>query len=177
MDKLTFMKQWWDAILKDDALDMTPQDMACILYAAACYAFNGEKIKIGEVFGNEYRGLNMAMPNIYSQMDNIKEYGEKNKIKNQKYDNEAIKELAAQGLTQREICLELGYDVSKCKSLSSNQGYKDGRDIFRQEKLENDRNSTERVRNLKDVKEIAKTSENSIEIAKTGGSSVNPFNF
>lgn len=130
--KLTFMKQWYDALAEDQNLDLTEQDLAYILYAAARYAFADEKINIGEVFGKEFKGLNIAMPNIYSQMDNIKEFGERNKGVNQRYDNEKVKELAALGYTQKEVCLELGYDVDKSKSLSSNKGWKEGRALFEQ---------------------------------------------
>lgn len=130
--KLTFMKNWYDAIIEDKYVETSPQEMAYILYAAANYAFFGERIDMGEVFGEEFKGLNRSMPNIYSQMDNIKEFGERNKRVNQRYDNEKVKELAALGYTQKEVCLELGYDVDKSKSLSSNKGWKEGKAIFEQ---------------------------------------------
>ena len=127
MDKVVFQKDWYDAIMEDTFNDTTPQEMSYIMYAAAMYSFNGEKIDIGKVFGNEFRGLNRSMPNIYSQIDNIVSYGNDKIARNQKYDNDKIQALAAMGVTQKEICRQLGYDVSKSKALSSNPGYKSGR--------------------------------------------------
>jgi hypothetical protein len=129
-DKMIFQKSWYDAIMADEYLETTEQEMAYILYAAMIYSFDGTRINLGEVFGAEFKGLNRSMPNIYQQIDGIKNWGEKNQQKNQKYDNEAIKELAAMGYTQKQICIELGYDVAKAKSLSSNPGYKEGRAIW-----------------------------------------------
>lgn len=129
--KLTFMKNWYDAIIEDEYVETSPQEMAYILYAAANYAFFGERIDIGKIFGENFKGLNRSMPTIYSQIDNIKEFGERNQGKNQKYDNDKVRELAAMGLTQKDICKELGYDVDKSKSLSSNKGYKEGVALYK----------------------------------------------
>ena len=138
--KMVFLQSWYDAIMSDEYLETTDQEMAYILYAAMLYSFNGEKTNLGAVFGPEFKGLNRAMPNIYSQIDNIQEYGDKNGAKNQKYNNDKIRELAAQGLTQKEICIQLGYDVNKCRSLSSNKGYIEGRsEYISQKKSENGR--------------------------------------
>ena len=64
--------------------------------------------------------------------------------------------MAAQGFTQVSICQQLGYDVSKSKSLSSNPGYKAGRELWK-EKASNstavescdssDKNEQENVKN------------------------------
>lgn len=134
MDKFTFLKRWFDAEMQDENNQTTEQEMAYILFAAAKYAFEGEKINMGEVFGKDFRGLNRSMPNIYSQMDNIKIWTENNQNVNQKYDNESIKKLAEEGLTQKAICEKLGYDINKSKSLSSNAGYRAGRQIFLERK-------------------------------------------
>lgn len=134
MDKMIFMRDWYESIMNDEYIETTEQEMSYILYAAMQYCFTGEKINLGEVFGNEFRGLNRSMPNIYSQIDKIMSYNEKQGKKNQKYDNDAIEALAAQGYSQKEICRELGYDESKSRSLSSNAGYKRGREKFLIEK-------------------------------------------
>lgn len=130
MDKVVFQKAWYDAIMEDSFNEFSSQEIAYILYAAAMYSFFGKKVNLGEEFGEEFKHLNIAMPNIYSQIDNIVDYGVAQGQRNQKYNNEAIRELASQGLTQKEICLKLGYDVSKSKALSSNVGYKEGRAIY-----------------------------------------------
>ena len=136
MDKLVFMKRWYDAEMNDENNDTTPQEMAYILYAAAVFAFTGEKINIGDVFGKEFKGLNRSMPNIYSQIVSMKDWEDTHTQANQKYDNEKIKELAIQGFTQKEICEKLGYDVEKSKSLSSNKGYREGRQILQKKQKE-----------------------------------------
>ena len=97
MDKMIFMRDWYESIINDEYIETTEQEMSYILYAAMQYCFTGEKINLGEVFGNEFRGLNRSMPNIYSQIDKIMSYNEKQGKKNQKYDNDAIEALAAQG--------------------------------------------------------------------------------
>lgn len=138
-DRFTFMKDQFDAEMEDENNQTTEQEMAYILFAAAKFAFTGEKINIGEVFGKEFKGLNRSMPNIYTQIEKIINYGEKFQGANQKYNDEEVKALAAQGLTQKEICEQLGYDASKSKSLSSNKGYKEGRQLFLERKrLENE---------------------------------------
>ena len=132
-DSMIFQKAWFESIADDELLETSPQEMAYILYAAARYCYYDEKINMGEVFGNEFKSLNRDMPNIYTQIDKIANYGStfgNGKSGNQKYDSEKIEELARQGMTQKEICEELGYDVSKSRSLSSNAGYKRGRAAF-----------------------------------------------
>lgn len=156
-DKLTFMKKWFEAEMNDEYNDTTEQEMAYILYAAAKYAFYEEKINMGEVFGNEFKSLNRAMPNIYSQMENIKEYGDSNGKKNQKYDNEAVKELAAAGFTQKEICEKLGYDISKSKSLSSNRGYKEGAAIYKERISQNGKENDSSSKNCQNEQKLSKT--------------------
>ena len=77
-DTFKFQKDWYEVIMNDQYVKTSPQEMAYILYAAMQYAFNdGKPIDLGEVFGSQYGGLNRAMPNIYGQMDKIKNY-EKN---------------------------------------------------------------------------------------------------
>lgn len=127
---MVFMKDWYQSIIDDEYVETSEQEMSYILYAAMQYCFTGEKINLGEVFGAEFKGLNRSMPNIYSQIDKIMSYNEKQGKKNQKYDNDAVEKLAARGLSQKEICRELGYDEKKSNSLSSNAGYKRGRAQF-----------------------------------------------
>lgn len=178
MDKLIFMKKWYDAIMNDKIVETTPQEMAYILYAAAKYAFEGEKINFGSEFGPEFKGLGRAMPNIYSQMESIKEYGEKFQGVNQKYNDDEVRELASRGMTQKEICEELGYDSAKSKSLSSNKGYKEGRKMYLEnKKLENDSFGKNSDSSLTEVERIAKTSEKKQEIAKTSEEKLDFFNF
>lgn len=126
-DRMIFQKKWYESLMEDEYSDITDQEMAYILYAAMMYSFEGGRTDLGATFGEEFKSLNRVMPNIYSQIDNIENYNNKFQGKNQKYDNEAIKALAAEGYTQKEICLKLGYDPAKSRSLSSNRGYIEGR--------------------------------------------------
>lgn len=154
MDKMIFMKDWYESIMSDEYIETTEQEMSYILYAAMQYWFTGEKINLGTVFGNEFKGLNRSMPTIYSQIDKMAEYIDKQGKKNQKYDNDAVEELAAQGMSQKEICRALGYDESKSNSLSSNAGYKRGRDRFLNEKSSSVQNDIAVDSSKKTVKEI-----------------------
>lgn len=121
-DTFKFQKDWYEVIMNDQYVKTSPQEMAYILYAAMQYAFNdGKPIDLGEVFGSQYGGLNRAMPNIYGQMDKIKNY-EKNKNK-EKYDNDAIYQLRMEGKTGKEICQILHYPLEAERSLSSTKGW------------------------------------------------------
>lgn len=129
---MIFLKTWYENIMEDEYVPTSEQEMAYIMYAAAQYCFYQERIDIGEIFGKEFRGLNRSMATIYSQIDKMKQWTDNNVKTNQKYDNDKVYELAAQGKSQEEICLELGYDVSKKRSLSSNKGYRDGKAAYKQ---------------------------------------------
>jgi len=121
-DTFKFQKDWYENIINDKFVTTSPQEMAYILYAAMQYAFNdGNPIDLGEVFGEQFVGLNRSMPNIYGQMDKIKNY-EKNKNE-EKYDNDAIYRLRMKGKTGKEICKELGYPADRERSLSSTKGW------------------------------------------------------
>lgn len=121
-DTFKFQKDWYEAIINDKYVKTSPQEMAYILYAAMQYAFNeGNPIDLGEVFGEQFSGLNRSMPNIYGQMDKIKNY-EKNKGED-KYDNDAIYKLRMEGKKGKEICQILGIPLEREKSLSSTKGW------------------------------------------------------
>ena len=122
-DTFKFQKDWYEAIVNDKYVSTTPQEMAYILYAAMQYAFNdGNPIDLGEVFGKEFGGLNRSMPNIYGQMDRIRNY-ERGKSSDT-YDHEAIYRLRMEGKKGKEICQILGYPLEKERSLSSTKGWK-----------------------------------------------------
>ena len=121
-DTFKFQKDWYEAIMNDQYVSTTPQEMAYILYAAMLYAFSGKPVDLGEIFGAEFRGLNRSMPNIYGQMDKIQNY-QRNKGADDKYDNEAIYRLRMQGKKGSEICEILGYPPDKERSLSSTKGW------------------------------------------------------
>jgi hypothetical protein len=143
-DTFKFQKDWYEAILNDKYVKTTPQEMAYIVYAAMQYAFNdGQPIDLGETFGEQFRGLNRSMPNIYDQINRIRNY-EKNKNE-EKYDNDAIYQLRMEGKTGKEICQILGYPLERERSLSSTKGWKRARE------------------DKKKNTEICKTSVNSIE--------------
>ena len=121
-DTFKFQKDWYEDIVNNPFIKTSPQEMAYILYAAMQYAFNdGTPIDLGEVFGAEFKGLNRDMPNIYGQMDKIKNY--QNNKNEEKYNNEAIYKLRMEGKTGKEICKILGYPVECERSLSSTKGW------------------------------------------------------
>ena len=131
-DKITLRKKWFDDVINDPNFETDEQELAYMIYAAVMYGFNGEKIDIGEVFGKEFKGLNRSMPNIYGQIDNIKNYdfGTGNKTK---YDAEMIRDLRLQGLTAKQICKELGISEDKARSLTSNRGWLEAGKILTEE--------------------------------------------
>ena len=126
-DTFKFQKDWYNAILNDKYVKTTPQEMAYIVYAAMQYAFNdGQPIDLGETFGEQFRGLNRSMPNIYDQMNRIRNF-ERNKNE-EKYNNDAIYQLRMEGKTGKEICQILGYPLERERSLSSTKGWKKARE-------------------------------------------------
>lgn len=138
-DKMIFQKDWYESMVNNQYVKTTEQEVSYMLYAAMRYCFYDEVVDLGAVFGPEFAGLNRDMSQIYPQIDKIKNWGDNMGAKNQKYDNPRIKELAAKGLTQKQICAELGYDTEKSKSLSSSTLYKEGRAIYlNSKKTEND---------------------------------------
>lgn len=130
-NNIVFLEQWKDSLINDEFAPLSEQEVAYMVYAAAIYCWTGEKTDFKEVFDRP--DLNRVMAPYYSQIDNIVNY--KDNMKKvvegkQTFDNEAIKELAAQGISQKEICRRLGYDEARSRSLSSNRGYREGRAIF-----------------------------------------------
>lgn len=141
--RVVLKPKWFEDIENDPNLDFSTQEMAYIVYAASRYGFYQEKINIAEVFGKEFARLNIAMSNIYGQIDNIKNWDKSNGA-NVKYDAEAIKECRLKGMTAREICIELGYPLDKVKSLTSNKGWVEANKILKEEKIQK---STDSVQN------------------------------
>lgn len=156
-DRIVFSKEWFKELQQgDDFVETTPQEIAYILYAAAIYSFTGEKTNLAETFGPEYKELNRTMSGYYGQIRRIIDSGDNQKNKNQKYNDDAITELVLKGYTQVQICQELGYDISKSKSLSSNPGYKKGRELLKASKTQK---STAVDSSSENCQEIAKKDE------------------
>lgn len=128
-EKMTVMAKWFADVREDPYLELTEQDMAYIMYATIQYGLTGEKTNFGEIFGDGYRALSMAMPNIYGQIDNIQHYNEG--VGTVKYDKDAIKELSSQGMTAKQVCEALGYPLDKAKSITSNKGWIEGRKMWK----------------------------------------------
>ena len=147
-DRMIFKKDWYEGIVNNQYVKTSDEEMAYILYAAMRYCFYDETTDLGEKFGKEFSGLNRDMSNIYTQIDKIKNWGEEMSQKNQKYDDPRIKELAAKGYTQKQICIELGYDPAKSKSLSSVELYKEGRAIYLASKKTESDSSVKNCQNL-----------------------------
>ena len=118
------MKKWIDGIRNDENLEVTEQELAYIIYAIVSFGLDGEKINIGEVFGKEFKHLNFAMSNIYTQVESIQNYGEEKKASTLKYDSDRIYELRLEGYTAKEICAMEGYGEDKANNITSNKGWK-----------------------------------------------------
>ena len=160
-DTFKFQKDWYEDIVNNPFIKTSPQEMAYILYAAMQYAFNdGEPIDLGEVFGAEFKGLNRDMPNIYGQMDKIKNY-QNNKNK-EKYDSEAIYKLRKEGKTGKEICKILGYPLECEKNLSSTKGWVKA-------KLELKKNTEICTENTESVQPVTEPVQNNTESVKNTG--------
>lgn len=130
MSKIVILEDWIEDIKNDKNLagGINEQAIAYILYALYQYNVTGEQVDLGAIFGGAAGILNFVVSGLYSQVDKIK--GVHKGSKGSKYDNEAIEELAASGMGPKAICEELGLDPAKAKSLSSNKGYKAGRDRY-----------------------------------------------
>ena len=148
-DQIIFLQEWFNELANDEFTPASPEELAYILYAATRYSWFREKTNFEEVF--DRADLNKIMTTYYAQIDRITGYRENSGKNNQKYDNEAVKALAAKGLSQKAICMELGYDVSKARSLSSNSGYREGRALYKngQNLSENNKTESELTKNDK----------------------------
>ena len=175
-DKITLKADWFNEIWEDENIgDLSEQEKAYIVYAAVQYGFSSEKINIGAIFGNEFKYLNMAMPNIYGQIDRVAEYSQTlngNKV-SQKYDDEAIKELRLQGFKAKEICEQLGYDPAKANSLTSNKGWKEAGEILKKKAAEG---PSEEPKTISEAPDSSKTAEICTESVQSGSVNVG-FNF
>ena len=131
-NNIIFLEKWYEDLINDEFSPLSAEEVAYIMYAAAVYEWTGEKTNFAEIFD---RGdLNRVMAGFYPQIDSIRNYKVNMNVSptggKQAYDNDAIKQLAAQGLSQKEICRRLGYDEAKSRSLSSNRGYREGREEY-----------------------------------------------
>ena len=131
-NEIIFVEKWYEDLINDEFSPLSAEEIAYIIYAAAVYEWTGEKTNFAETFD---RGdLNRVMAGFYPQIDSIRNYKVNMNVSptggKQAYDNDAIKQLAAQGLSQKEICRRLGYDEAKSRSLSSNRGYREGREEY-----------------------------------------------
>lgn len=145
-DQIIFLQEWFNELANDEFTPASPEELAYILYAATRYSWFGEKTNFEETFNRA--DLNKIMSTYYAQIDRITGYRKSSGKGNQKYDNDAVKELAAKGLSQKAICIELGYDVTKARSLSSNSGYRQGREIFKESQKLLEVNKTDKNQKL-----------------------------
>ena len=130
-NNIVFLEQWKDELMGDEFAPLNEEEIAYLIYAAAIYCWSGEKTDFKEAFDRP--DLTRVMASYYTQIDNIRNY--KDNMKKvvegkQNFDSEAVKQLAAQGVSQKEICRRLGYDEARSRSLSSNRGYREGRALF-----------------------------------------------
>ena len=146
-DKMTIMKKWIDGIREDENIDLTEQQIAYIIYAIVTYGLNGTKVNIGNVFGEEFKDLNLAMSNIYTHIDNIQNYKEEKKASVLKYDANRIYELRLEGYTAKEICVMEGYGEDKANNITSNKGWKLAGEELKRRKVQKSGNSVKSVQN------------------------------
>lgn len=132
MNKVTIMEDWITDLENDPRLGSSINETttAYLLYGLYKYGVSGENVDLGAIFGPQFGVLNFVLSSLCSQMDRIRNFS-KGEHKGGKYDNDAIRELASQGLGPKEICEKLEIDPAKAKSLASNKGYKEGRDYFK----------------------------------------------
>lgn len=132
MNKITIMEDWIKSLENDPIIGGTINETAVsmILYGLYQYGVTGEKVDLGKVFGKQFAVYNYALLGLYPQVDKMQKYS-KGVNKGGKYDNDAIRELASQGMGPKAICEKLGYDSASAKSISSNKGYKDGREEYK----------------------------------------------
>lgn len=131
-----FSKEWYDAIKNDKYNETTELQMALIIGAAALYQFNGEAIDIGAVYGEQYRELNRSMSTIYDQIDRINNRSQTQRGE-PKYDEDAIYELAIQGMKASQVWEQLGYPMEAVNSIYSNKGWKRARQEINGSKAKN----------------------------------------
>lgn len=144
-DKMTIMKKWIDGIRNDENLEVTEQELAYIIYAMVSFGLDGDKVNIGEVFGKEFKHLNFAMSNIYTQVESIQNYGEEKKASVLKYDADRIYELRLEGYTAKEICAMEGYGEDKANNITSNKGWKLAGEELKKRRVQKSGNSVKSV--------------------------------
>ena len=161
------VKTWIEEIENDQYLNMSKVEISYITYATCRYIWYNEKTNMSEFFGEEYKNLNLAMSNIYSQVDKIKNYRKDDVENNIKYDSEKIKELRLKGYTAKEICVELGYPESKSKSLTSNKGWKEANIELKQKSQTENTDSVQKIQNDTEKTEQKLQTENTENIQKS----------
>lgn len=144
-EKMTIMKNWIDGIREDENIDLTEQQIAYIIYAMVTYGLDGTKVNIGNVFGEEFKHLNLAMSNIYTHIDNIQNYKEEKKASVLKYDADRIYELRLEGYTAKEICIMEGYGEDKANNITSNKGWKLAGEELKKRRVQKSGNSVKFV--------------------------------
>lgn len=132
MNKVTIMEDWIKSLENDPIIGSSINETAVsmILYGLYQYGTTGEKVDLGAVFGQQFAVYNYALLGLYPQVDKMQKFS-RGVHKGGKYDDEAIRELASKGLGPKAICIKLGYDPVAAKSISSNKGYKDGREEYK----------------------------------------------
>ena len=167
-DNIIWLDKWEKTLREDEFAPASNEDIAFMLYAAKVYCMTGNKTNFKEVFNRP--DLNKAMAPYYPQIDSIVNYrvdqGKNNKKQgNQSYDNERVKNLAMRGYTQKQICITLGYDESKSRSLSSNAGYRAGKAEFDQ--LSAAQKSALKSQATLEVEKLTKTDSENVELTET----------
>ena len=112
--KIVLLPEWVSTIKQT----LTQDDAAKVIQAIIYYSLYDEKIEIGDA-------LKPVAAPYFDQIDKILKKYPNGGGRRDKYDNDAIAKLAAQGKSVKEICEELGVEYSR--GIYSTRGYKDGR--------------------------------------------------
>ena len=161
--KVTILKEWVDELQGDELTALDEKEMAYVLYGLVKYGLTGEKTDMS-IFGQEYKSLNRSISGYYGQVDRVANFAEKMSSEKKKYDNEQIKELRLQGLTAKQICVELGYGEEKARSITTNKGWIEAGQIMAQNVTQKNTDSVS-----KSQKSVQKKSESVQNVTSHGG--------
>jgi len=119
--KLLMLKSWFEIVSKT----MPTEDAARVIYALNYYSCYDEKLDLGKEFGEDVSArLTTVVESYYAQIDRMNKKPIAAGGRKEKYDAEAISNLASQGKTVKEICDELGIEYSR--GIYNTKGYKEG---------------------------------------------------
>lgn len=116
--KVILLNDW----VNDINSSLSEEDAKDVIYAIVQYSLYDKRIEVKD-------SLKATVLSYLTQVDKItKKHPIAGTGRKEKYDADAIRELASQGLDLRAICEKLGIPFSR--GIYSNRGYKEGREIW-----------------------------------------------